>query len=137
VNGYKEILIGIGIKAAASVALFWSGLHLLYQLFAILVVVDIVTGVLASLVNGQKLSSDVSWKGGIRKVLKAISIGLAAYLDPYVGAPLGALVAGYWCADEGLSIIENYARAGLPLPRELQNVLRSFSHGTESESEVK
>ena len=124
---FESFVLSTFIKIGVVLLIFWQGLHPLYTLFAVLVVVDIIAGVLASLVNGQKLSSEVSWRGGLRKVLKALSIGLAAYLEQYVNVALGPLVAAYWCADEGLSIIENYSRAGLPLPQELRDALEKFS----------
>lgn len=117
--------VKLGLGAAAGV---WAGLHPLYQALAVLILVDVVTGVLAALATGTKLSSDISLRGGVLKAMKVISVGIAAYLEPHAGGiPLGPIVAGYWCADEGLSIVENYGRAGLPVPQALRDALAKLS----------
>lgn len=107
---------------------WWAGLHWTYQALIVLIVVDMVTGVVASLVVGRKLDSSISWRGILKKAMEMLSVGLAAFLEPNAGGvPLGPMVAGYWLAHEGLSVAENYAIAGLPLPRALRDVLAKMA----------
>jgi toxin secretion/phage lysis holin len=131
----NEGVVWVKLVAAIAAAV-WVGLHPLYQALLVLIVADIIVGVLASLATGEKLSSDVSYRGIVRKVLKVIMVGLAAYLEPYVGGvPLGPAVAGYWCADELLSIVENYGRAGLPVPKALRDALAKLSPSQPEQSD--
>ena len=124
----RDVLVTWLKVLAATVAMVWVGLHPLYQALVVLIVADVVTGVLASLATGTKLSSDVSYRGIAKKVMKVLMVGVAAYLEPHAGGvPLGPVVAGYWCADELLSIVENYGRAGLPVPKVLRDVLEKLS----------
>lgn len=120
--------------AVAFVAAAWAGLHPLYQALVVLIVADVVTGVLASVVSGEKLSSDISFRGMAKKAMEVLMVAIAAYLEPHAGGlPLGPAIAGYWCAHEGLSILENYGQAGLPIPQALRDVLDKLNpeHSTE------
>jgi toxin secretion/phage lysis holin len=114
--------------ATGAIGGFWAGLQFLSQTMLVLMAVDIVTGVLASLASGEKLSSKVSFRGLAKKVLMVISVGIAAWLEPAAGGvELQNAVAGFWCANELLSIIENYGVAKLPIPDALRDMIAKLS----------
>ena len=110
---------------AAVVASMWVGLHVMIQLLVYAMCFDIVTGLVAAWVS-RSMDSSVSRRGVARKVLMLLGVTAAEITGRYLGlevsAPwggawgLGAAVAAYYCIHEALSITENLARAGVPLP---------------------
>ena len=92
------------------------------------VVVDYVTGVLCAIVE-KRLSSSIGFKGICQKVMIFCLVGIANLLDVNVldaGSMLRMAVIFFYCANEGISIIENAARTGLPVPKKLQNVMKQL-----------
>ena len=114
----------------------WDGF--LYALLAF-VIADYVTGLACAIVNHQ-VSSAVGFKGISRKVLIFILVGLANLLDVYVlkeGGVLRTAVIFFYISNEGISLIENAARLGLPVPEKLQEALASLTstkHPSDHES---
>ena len=92
------------------------------------VVVDYITGVLCAIVE-KRLSSSIGFKGICQKVMIFCLVGIANLLDVYVldaGSMLRTAVIFFYCANEGISIVENAARIGLPVPEKLTEVMRQL-----------
>ena len=92
------------------------------------VVVDYITGVLCAIVE-KRLSSSIGFRGICQKVMIFCLVGIANLLDANVldaGSMLRTAVIFFYCANEGISIIENAARTGLPVPKKLQNVMKQL-----------
>ncbi len=87
---------------------------------------DYVTGVTKAILK-RELHSGAAFRGGLKKALIFVVVAVAVGLD-HVLAPQGALfrglAIGYYIAAEGLSILENVAACGVPLPRKLVAVLK-------------
>jgi len=94
---------------------------------AILIVLDVVTGYLRAFIQGR-LSSKESFRGVARKLLIFILIAVAVQVDRLVGlnGTTRDLVGAFYCASEGLSILENVVAAGLPVPEFLRNALHQI-----------
>lgn len=110
------------IGAAASWA--WGGWSDLLGFFLLAIVVDYVTGVLASIKEGGGLNSEVGFWGLTRKGLMFIVILIAHHIDLLMGTNVimtGAIY--FYLANELLSIVENYGRLGLPLPDQVKQVI--------------
>lgn len=122
--------------AAGALAALWGGLPVLVQVLVILMALDIATGLLAAFVN-RELSSDVSFRGVARKAIVLLVVAGTAWIEPAVGLPVGQAVAGFYAAHEGLSLIENVTRAGLPVPQVLRDALRKLSPEAETEGRRK
>lgn len=108
---------------------------ILYALIA-LMVLDYVTGVMCA-VEAKKLSSAVGFKGICRKVLILILVGIAHITDVHVvgnGSALRTAVVFWYISNEALSIFENSARLGLPVPEKLKQALKQL-HGKDDEDE--
>ena len=89
----------------------------LYAL-VVFVVMDYFTGVLAAGVK-KELSSEVGFKGIAKKVCIFVLVGIANIVDTQVihdGAVIRTAVIFFYLANEGLSILENSAIIGLPVP---------------------
>lgn len=90
---------------------------LLYALLAF-VVIDYITGVMCAIAD-RKLSSEVGFKGIAKKVLIFLLVGIANILDVNVvgtGSVLRTAVIFFYISNEGVSLLENAAHLGLPVP---------------------
>jgi len=97
---------------------------LLYALIAF-VVVDYITGVLRALVE-KNLSSRVGAQGIAKKVALFLVVGIANLADVYLlknGSALRTAVIFFYISNEGLSLLENTAAIGLPVPERLKAAL--------------
>ena len=101
---------------------------------AVLMALDYLSGVLCAVLD-RKLSSAVGFKGICKKVLILMLVGAANVLDVHVmgggGALRGAVVC-FYLGNEGLSVLENAAHAGLPVPDKLREALAQL-HGRKEE----
>lgn len=111
---------------------------LLYAL-VVFVVVDYITGVMCA-INDKTLSSSVGFKGICRKVLIFLLVGIANILDVQVigtGSVLRTAVIFFYISNEGISLLENAGRLGLPIPEKIKVVLEQLHDRAENETEVK
>jgi toxin secretion/phage lysis holin len=114
---------------AAAIAGWWGSLPTLVQALILLMAIDIITGLLAAYTT-RTLSSEVSFRGMARKAITLLLVATATLLEPHTGGlPLGKVVAGFYLAHEGLSIVENAALAGLPVPEIISDALRRVNGG--------
>lgn len=100
---------------------------LLYALIAF-VVIDYITGVMCAISN-HTLSSEVGFKGICRKVLIFLLVGIANILDIQVigsGSALRTAVIFFYISNEGVSLLENAAHLGLPIPEKIKVVLEQL-----------
>lgn len=110
----------------------------LYALIAF-VVIDYLTGVLCAIAD-KNLSSEVGFKGICRKVLIFTLVGIGNILDMYVLGQIGILrtaVIFFYISNEGVSLLENAAHLGLPIPEKLKDVLAQLHNRSENKSEEK
>lgn len=131
----KQIWNGIQIAFSAVggfVGWFLGGFDgFLYALIAF-VVIDYITGVMVAVVD-KNLSSSVGFKGICRKVLIFALVGIANIIDVYVLGQAGVLrtaVIFFYISNEGVSLLENSAHLGLPIPAKLKDVLEQLHDRT-------
>ena len=108
----------------------------LYALIAF-VVIDYITGMMCAVAD-KKLSSKVGFKGICRKVIIFLLVGVANLLDVYIigtGSVLRTAVIFFYLSNEGLSLLENGAHLGLPIPEKIKNVLAQLHHRSEKEDD--
>lgn len=114
-------LAGVG----AVIGAFLGGLDgLVYALIAF-VVVDYITGVLAAIAE-RRVSSAIGFRGISRKILIFTLIGLAHLLDTHligIGGALRTATVVFYLSNEGISLIENATRLGLPVPDQMRRAL--------------
>lgn len=134
---------------------FWSSIQLVFTaiggwlgyflggcdglLYALLLFVslDYVTGVLCAIAD-RKLSSRMGFKGICRKVLIFALVGVGHVLDTHIigtGNILRTAVIFFYLSNEGLSLIENAAYLGLPIPKKLKAVLEQLHDRAEKEDD--
>ena len=127
----KQIWSGIQIAFTAFggfLGWFLGGVDgFLYALIAF-TVIDYITGVMCAITD-KKLSSSVGFKGICRKVLIFTLVGIGNIVDVYVlgqGGVLRTAVIFFYLSNEGVSIMENTAHLGLPIPTKLKDVLEQL-----------
>lgn len=109
---------------------------LLYALLAF-VVIDYITGVMCA-ISDRKLSSAVGFKGICRKVMIFLLVGIANVLDIQVigtGSVLRTAVIFFYISNEGVSLLENAAHLGLPVPGQIKAVLEQLHNRAENKEE--
>lgn len=102
----------------------------LYALIAF-VVIDYILGVMCAILE-KHLSSDVGARGIFKKVVIFSLVGVAHIIDQNIigdGGVLRTAVIFFYLSNEGISIIENATRIGLPVPEKLRDVLEQLKDG--------
>ncbi|MFQ9891997.1 MAG: holin family protein [Emergencia sp.] len=138
----KQIWTGIQLAFTALggfLGWFLGGLDgFLYALIAF-TVIDYITGVMCAIAD-KNLSSAVGFKGICRKVLIFTLVGVGNIVDVYVLGEAGVLrtaVIFFYLSNEGVSLLENSAHLGLPIPEKLKDVLEQLhdrNGGSDDES---
>ncbi|SPT54213.1 Phage-related holin (Lysis protein) [Actinomyces bovis] len=114
-------IAGIG----AAIAAFLGGLDGLIYVLIAFVIADYITGVLAA-ISERRVSSAIGFKGISRKVVLFALIGLAHLLDTHIIGTPGVLRTAtilFYLSNEGISLIENATRLGLPVPDHIRRAL--------------
>lgn len=109
---------------------------LLYALLAF-VVIDYITGIMCAIAD-HSLSSEVGFKGICRKILIFLLLGIAHILDVHVigsGGVLRTAIIFFYISNEGVSLLENAAHLGLPVPEKIKVVLEQLHDRSESKEE--
>ena len=127
----KQIWSGIQIAFTAFggfLGWFLGGVDgFLYALIAF-TVIDYITGVMCAITD-KNLSSSIGFKGICRKVLIFTLVGIGNIVDVYVlgqGGVLRTAVIFFYLSKECVSILENSAHLGLPIPEKLKEVLEQL-----------
>ena len=109
---------------------FLGGLDgFLYALIAF-VVIDYITGIMCAVLE-KRLSSEVGARGIFKKVLIFSLVGIAHIIDTRLigrGSALRTAVLFFYISNEGISIIENAAIIGLPVPKKLTDILAQIKN---------
>ena len=99
----------------------------------VFVVADYITGIMCA-VTDRKLNSEVGFKGICRKVIIFMLVGIAHVIDVNViatGSVLRTAVTFFYLSNEGVSLLENAAHLGLPIPDTLKEVLEQLHERAE------
>ena len=104
----------------------WDGF--LYALVAF-VVIDYMTGIMAAILE-KRLSSEVGFRGIFKKVLIFSLVAVAHIVDSQLiqtGSAIRTAVIFFYLSNEGISIVENASKIGLPIPEKLKTVLEQLN----------
>lgn len=100
-------------------------------------VIDYLTGVMCA-INDRTLSSEVGFRGICRKVLIFLMVGIANILDVHVirtGSVLRTAAIFFYISNEGISLLENAAHLGLPVPKKIKAVLEQLHDRADSDTD--
>ena len=104
-----------------------GGLDVAMIALLIAIILDYVSGIIKAYVS-KELSSQIGFRGIIKKVAVLIVVMLAVLVDRVTGntGAIRTLVIYYFVANEGLSIIENLGQAGVPIPQSIKKALKAL-----------
>lgn len=122
---WGTIVSGIG-----TVFSYFCGWDTTIEALLWLMVIDYVSGVLAAYINPHlSLSSQRGFRGICKKLMIILLVVVAHLADRVIGQALvQTVVVWFFIGNEGLSIVENAAKAGLPVPAKLREALEQLSH---------
>lgn len=109
---------------AAFLTYAYGGWSELLGFFLLVVTLDYVTGLIASLKEKKGLNSEIGFWGLAKKGLMLLIILIGHRLDVLFGTDVimtGAIY--FYLANELISITENYGRLGLPLPERIKELI--------------
>lgn len=104
----------------------------LYALI-VFVVVDYITGLMAAVIN-KEVSSEVGFHGIVKKVVIFCLVAVGHIVDTQIicdGSVVRTAVIFFYLSNEGISILGNATRIGLPVPQKLKNVLEQLKEDDE------
>ena len=141
-NNFSVELVWTKIQIAVTALGGWFGYFLggmdgLMIALLIFMVLDYITGVMCAIID-KKLSSATGFKGIFKKVLILMLVGVANVIDLHVigsGSALRGAVIAFYLSNEGLSLLENAAYIGLPVPEKLKSVLEQLHKRDEKEKD--
>ncbi len=99
----------------------------LYALL-VFVIIDYLTGIMVAILE-KKLSSEVGFRGIFKKILIFCLVAIGHIVDTQViqdGSVLRTAIIFFYLSNEGISILENVALIGLPVPDKLKEVLQQL-----------
>lgn len=112
---------------------FLGGMDGMLVALIVFMMLDYITGLMCA-ISDKKLSSAVGFRGICKKVLILMLVGLANIVDIHVVGTSSALrgaVICFYLSNEGLSLLENAAHIGLPVPDRLKDVLAQLHKRTD------
>ena len=135
---WKGIEAGLAAIGGAA-AFFWGGMDNLLIALIVFAAVDYTTGVIAAVIE-KKLSSAIGFKGIAKKVLMFLIVGIANIVDVRLiqtGSGFRTATIIFYLANEGVSLLENTTRCGLPVPKKLKDILTQLHDKSEKEEKEK
>lgn len=146
----KRVVEALAAAGGAVVSFFCNLPPVIWILLAVMTI-DYVTGIITGILGKSEktetggLSSSAAFRGLMKKVLILLAVLLAALVDMAISTTtdinFGAVCMAtclWFIASEGMSIIENMASLGVPIPKILRQaleILRKKGDGTpETES---
>lgn len=96
---------------------------------------DYIAGVIVAVIE-KRLSSEVGFRGLAKKFLILVFVAVGHIADTYIlgGTPAAmSAVMLFYIANEGISIIENAAALGLPVPKKITGLMEQIRNKSESE----
>lgn len=125
----KKIAVGISITGTL-IAKLLGGWDMALQTLVLFMIMDYFTGVYRAY-KDKVLSSTVGIDGILKKVMLLLVVAVAVGIDNVTGAQGIIRLATIWfyIGMEGISILENAARSGIPVPEKIKDALLQIKDG--------
>ena len=125
-----EAVWGAAVGMAGGLFTFMFGAwNSALETLLMLIVLDYISGMLAAYINPNlALDSRRGYKGIARKVFILVIVAVAHGIGMFLNAnEVYAMVVYFYIANEGLSITENAAKAGVPIPTKIVESLEQLT----------
>lgn len=129
-----EAQVGTATGAGGALVSYFLGWNEALEALLVLMVIDYMTGLLAAYIcPDMKLNSTRGLKGICKKIMILLLVVLAHELEKAAGVPaVQSVVTWFFIGNEGLSVIENAAKAGVPIPKRLRDTLEQLTKEREA-----
>lgn len=129
-----EAQVGTATGAGGALVSYFLGWNEALEALLVLMVIDYMTGLLAAYIcPDMKLNSTRGLKGICKKIMILLLVVLAHELEKAAGVPaVQSVVTWFFIGNEGLSVIENAAKAGVPVPKRLRDTLEQLTKEQEA-----
>ena len=118
---YTVIAVVLG-----SIANVLGGFDDALRLLIVLIVADYITGC-AVAIKKKKLNSSVGFEGLLKKIIIIILVWVGFELDKALGSQfLRNAIIFFYASNEGVSVLENTSKLGVPYPDKLKNILEQL-----------
>lgn len=106
-----------------------GGVDVALQCLLIMIILDYISGI-ASAIYNKNLDSKIGLKGILKKFMYLVIVCVSVIIDKIVGntGAVRTLVIYFFVANDGLSIIENMGKMGIPLPKKLIDTLNQLKN---------
>ena len=104
---------------------FLGGMDGMLIALLVLMALDYISGIMCAIVD-KNLDSRIGFRGICKKVLTLMLVGVANIVDIHIvgtGSALRGAVICFYLSNEALSLFENAAHLGLPVPDKLREIL--------------
>ncbi len=100
-----------------------GGWDLALRVLVAIIVLDYMTGVLIAILN-KTLDSNIGFRGLCKKMMIFALVFLAVLVDKATGTNIiRTFTIMFYIANEGISVLENAGKLGVPYPAPLKNIL--------------
>lgn len=105
---------------------FFGGFDVMLITLLIFMIADYITGIIKA-IKEKKVSSKIGAEGILKKIVILILIGITNLLGIATGIEgLRYIIISFYLANEGISIIENASKIGVPIPQKIRDVLEQL-----------
>lgn len=132
---FQIIIDSIAGAVGAVLGFMYGEVSGLFWALIAFMALDYITGVVVAIIE-KRLSSEVGFRGLAKKFLILVFVAVGHIADTYIlgGTPAAmSAVMLFYIANEGISIIENAAALGLPVPKKLTSIMEQIKNKSESE----
>lgn len=121
-----------GVMGVVAEVLFGTWSDALMAL-VVAMLIDYVSGVIAAYINpALSLNSQRGFRGILKKIMILLLVSLGHVLDTAMHQQIICIAVTYFfLGNEGLSIVENAAKAGVPIPAKLRDRLEQLAEEKE------
>ena len=123
----SQFLKLLSAELCALASLLFGGMDGLLTALLIFMVLDYITGLIAA---KKHLNSETGFAGITKKGIMLMIVAVGNIFDTLIlnsdTSVFRSAVIGFYLANEGLSIIENTARLGVPYPEKLKKALQQL-----------
>ncbi len=143
--GKLKYLFALAVGAAVA---YFERYAALYVFVCAAILLDLITGMLAAVMEGVGLSSEIARKGFLKKLVLLVAVAFGTFLDvlmPFAAAKVGihygglifsSVIGVYICVTECVSVTENLYRCSPRiLPARVVRLLKDFKEKMEKNEE--
>lgn len=126
-----KIISGVG---GGFIGFLWGDMDGFLICMLVFMAIDYITGV-ASAYRTKTLDSQIAFSGFLKKIMLLLIVVMANLLDILILKRPGSLrtiVLFYYIGNDGISILENAAKMGIPIPKRLKDALTQLKENEES-----